>query len=208
MSTIEPSKEPTLTEAQRSGPSAAPHLEMAYVLFTDIVSYSTFPMDKQQQLLDQLQAVVRGTSAFTRAAEKNQLIRLPTGDGMALVFFGEPEAPILCAIDIAKALKSHPEIKLRMGIHTGPVYRIADINANMNVAGGGINIAQRVMDCGDAGHILVSGTAADVLGQVSGWGAMLHDLGNAEVKHGVCVHLYNLYSQEAGNSAQPKKLKK
>jgi len=180
---------------------------MAYVLFMDIVAYSTLPMDLQQQTLDRLQGVVRGTSAFTRAVTQDRLIRLPTGDGMALVFFAEPEAPIRCAIDVAKALKSHPDIKLRMGIHTGPVYRVADINANLNVSGGGINIAQRVMDCGDAGHILVSGAAAEVLGQVSAWCAMLHDLGIAEVKHGVCVHLFNLYNQEAGNSTQPNKLK-
>src|SRR5262249_22357111 len=164
------------------GQSTPSHLEMAYVLFMDIVAYSTLPMDLQQQRLDGLQAAVRGSSAFARAASQNQLIRLPTGDGMALVFFGEPEAPIRCAIDVAKTLRSHPDIKLRMGIHTGPVYRVADINANMNVAGGGINIAQRVMDCGDAGHIMVSGAAAEVLGQVSAWCAMLHDLGTAEIK--------------------------
>ena len=181
---------------------------MAYVLFTDIVAYSTLPMDLQQQTLDKLQEAVRGTPAFTRAVAQDRLIRLPTGDGMALVFFGEPEAPIQCALEIAKALQRHPDIKLRMGIHTGPVYRIADINANLNVSGGGINIAQRVMDCGDAGHILVSGAAAEVLGQVSAWCAMLHDLGTAEVKHGVCVHLYNFYSPEAGNPALPNKLKK
>ena len=190
------------------GQSTTPNLEMAYVLFMDIVAYSTLPMDLQQQSLDRLQAAVRGTSAFTRAVTQDRLIRLPTGDGMALVFFAEPEAPIRCAIDVAKALKSHPDIKLRMGIHTGPVYRVADINANLNVSGGGINIAQRVMDCGDAGHILVSAAAAEVLGQVTAWCAMLHDLGTAEVKHGVCVHLFNLYNQEAGNSAQPNKLKK
>ena len=164
------------------GPSTTPNLEMAYVLFMDIVAYSTLPMDLQQQSLDRPQGAARGTSAFARAAAQKQLIRLPTGDGMALVFFGEPEAPIRCAIDVAKALRSHPDIRLRMGIHTGPVYRVADVNANLNVAGGGINIAQRVMDCGDAGHILVSGAAAEVLGQVSAWCAMLHDLGTAEIK--------------------------
>ena len=126
---------------------------------------------------------------------------------MALVFFGSPEFPVECALAIGRALKQHPAIKLRMGIHTGPVYRVADINANRNVAGGGINMAQRVMDCGDAGHILVSKVVADVLGEVSTWSnIVLHDLGEVEVKHGVRVHIYNLYTDDAGNPELPTKL--
>jgi class 3 adenylate cyclase/tetratricopeptide (TPR) repeat protein len=179
---------------------------MAHVLFMDIVAYSALHMDRQQQLLHDLQEAVRNTSAFNRAQAEDQLIRLPTGDGMALVFFRDPEAPVRCALELTKILRDHAEIKLRMGIHTGPVYRVADINANRNVAGGGINIAQRVMDCGDAGHILVSSAEAEVLGQVSAWCSMLHDLGEVEVKHGVRIHLYSLHTTEAGNSELPKKI--
>ena len=185
---------------------STPCLEMAHVLFIDIVAYSTLHMDLQQQQLHELQTAVRNTEAFARAQADDQLIRLPTGDGMALVFFRDPEAPVRCALQLTKILRGHLDIKLRMGIHTGPVYRVADINANRNVAGGGINIAQRVMDCGDAGHILVSSAEAEVLGQVSAWCKMLHDLGEVEVKHGARIHLYNLYTEEGGNSVSPKKL--
>ncbi len=153
-----------------------------------------------------LQEAVRQTSEFARAEAVDELIRLPTGDGMALVFFGDAEAPVRCAVELGRSLRKQSALQLRMGIHTGPVYRVADINANRNVAGGGINIAQRVMDCGDAGHILVSSAEAEVLGQLSGWRPMLHYLGEVEVKHGVRLHLYNLYSNEAGNAALPKKV--
>jgi tetratricopeptide (TPR) repeat protein/class 3 adenylate cyclase len=173
----------------------------------DIVAYSTLPMDEQQKLLLQLQAVVRATSEFARAQASHQLIRLPTGDGMALVFFRDPEAAVRCALQLSRALHDHPEIKLRMGIHSGPVYRVADINANRNVSGGGINIAQRVMDCGDAGHILVSEEVAKVLQQLSGWKESFKDLGEIEVKHGVRVHLFNLYSEDAGNSEMPRRVR-
>jgi serine/threonine protein kinase/tetratricopeptide (TPR) repeat protein/TolB-like protein len=182
-------------------------LEMAHVLFTDIVAYSRLPMDQQQQVLLHLQEAVRGTKEFARAQARDQLIRLPTGDGMALVFLGDVEAPVRCALELHRILRRWPEIKMRMGIHTGPVYRVEDINAAHNVAGGGINIAQRVMDCGDAGHILISKSVADVLDQVSTWKTALHDLGEAEVKHGVRVHLYNLYTDEAGNRELPQKLR-
>src|SRR6202049_2112941 len=181
-------------------------LEMAHVLFMDIVGYSKLPMDHQEVALHTLQAVVSATPEFLRAQASEDMIRLPTGDGMALVFFGDAEAAARCALEVSRALKSHPEILLRMGLHNGPVYRVADINANQNVAGGGINIAQRVMDCGDAGHILASQSVADVLGQLSSWKDRLHDLGEAEVKHGVRVHLYNLYTVGAGNAELPQKL--
>jgi serine/threonine protein kinase/TolB-like protein len=187
-------------------PSAVPAMEFAHVLFMDIVGYSKLTMDEQQRELRQLQKLVRATAEFERAKAEDQLISLPTGDGMALAFFGEPEGPPRCAFELAKALGAHPEIKLRMGIHSGPVYRVADINAARNVAGGGINFAQRVMDCGDAGHILVSKAVADVLGQLSSWKGLLHDLGEVPVKHGVLVHIYNLYSPEAGNPAPPEKV--
>ncbi|MCA1641292.1 MAG: protein kinase [Acidobacteria bacterium] len=181
-------------------------VEIAHVLFTDIVGYSRLPMGEQGMLLRLLQEVVRGTREFQRAQAADQLIRLPTGDGMALVFFGNPVASAQCAVEISRALSAHPELKLRMGVHAGPIYRVSDINTNRNVAGGGINIAQRVMDYGDAGHILVSGTAAEVLGELGGWADKLHDLGEAEVKHGVRVRLFNLYSDEFGDPHVPQKL--
>jgi len=196
-----------MTEVRELTPAVTPSLEMANVLFLDIVAYSQLHMDQQQQAIQELQDAVRSTSEFARAQANDQLIRLPTGDGMALVFFRDPEAPVRCALDLTKILRAKPHIRLRMGIHAGPVYRIADINANRNVAGGGINIAQRVMDCGDSGHILLSKTMADVLRELSSWTKHLHDLGEAEVKHGVRVHLYNLCTEEAGNPELPKKLR-
>lgn len=194
------------TTDQRAAATSTRTLEMAHVLFTDIVAYSQLPMDTQEQVLCQLQDLVRGTTEYARAQSTGQLISLPTGDGMALVFFGDAEAPARCAFELSRGLRLQSGIQLRMGIHTGPVYRVADINANRNVAGGGINMAQRVMDCGDAGHILVSGAVADVLGQVSTWRQALHDLGDAEVKHGVRVRIYNLYTDEVGNASLPHKL--
>ncbi len=181
-------------------------LEVAHVLFMDIVAYSMLPMDEQIRLIDQLQKVVRDTAEFSRAQKRRQLLRLPTGDGMALVFFGDAEGAARCALEVGQALRSRPDLKLRMGIHTGPVRRVDDINANRNVAGGGINIAQRVMDCGDAGHILVSKSVADVLGPITSWNATLHDLGEVRVKHGVRVHLFNLYTCDAGNPNLPHKV--
>src|SRR5271167_4868573 len=180
-------------------------LTMGHVLFMDIVAYSKLPMDQQCRLLAMLQEAVRQNPTFLHAQQKNRLIRLPTGDGMALVFFEDPESPVRCAVELSHTLRGHPEIRLRMGIHTGPVYRVADINANQNVAGGGINMAQRVMDCGDAGHILVSQMVADMLGQLSEGDKSLHDLGEAEVKHGVRVHIFNLYTDDAGNPELPQK---
>ena len=189
----------------KSDQTLGPQLEVAHVLFMDIVSYSKLPMDQQQRVVKILQEAVRSTSDFRRAQEKEQLIRLPTGDGMALVFFGNPESAARCAMELSRLLKDKPEVPLRIGLHTGPVYRMADINANRNVSGGGINMAQRVMDCGDAGHILVSATAAEMLGQLSNWADSLHELGETEVKHGVKVHVWNLYNRDAGNAELPKK---
>lgn len=181
--------------------------ETAHVLFMDIVAYSKMLIDEQSACLQKLQAIVGKTDDFGRAQRTQQLIRLPTGDGIALVFFGDPEAPVRCALEISRALKECPEIQLRMGVHSGLVFRTSDINTNMNVAGGGINIAQRVMDCGDAGHILVSKRVADDLGQLARWASQLHDIGEAEVKHGVRVHLFNLYTDELGNPEIPAKLR-
>lgn len=181
-------------------------LEIAHVLFMDIVGYSKLPFDKQTEYLDRLQIIVRETSEFRRMQHSDDLIRLPTGDGMALVFFDDPEAPLRCAVEVSRALKAQPQLQLRMGIHSGPVYRIADINANSNVAGGGINIAQRVMDCGDAGHILLSKRVADDMSQLSRWAEYVHDLGEVEVKHGVRLHVFNFYLEEVGNPGQPEKV--
>ena len=189
-----------------SSSSSTHALEIAHVLFMDIVAYSQLRMDEQTRLIEVLQQIVRSTAEFGHAQKRRQLLRLPTGDGMALVFFGDAEAPVRCALEIGRALREQPDLKLRMGIHTGPVQRVEDINFSRNVAGGGINVAQRVMDCGDAGHILISKSVAEVLDQVSTWKTALHDLGEAKVKHGVLVHLYNLYTDEVGNQALPQKL--
>jgi class 3 adenylate cyclase len=182
-------------------------LEMAYVLFMDMVGYSTLPMDVQSRLIDQLQNIVRSTPQYLRAQHNDQLIALPTGDGMALVFFQDPIAPVQCAIEITRALQEQSGLNLRMGINMGPVYRIADINANRNVSGGGINLAQRVMDCGDAGHILLSKSVADLLAQLSEWSSWLQDLGEVEVKHGSRIHVVNLYMGQAGNPNVPSTLR-
>jgi tetratricopeptide (TPR) repeat protein len=188
-------------------PSPTPGLEMAHVLFMDIVSYSTLPVDHQQRVIHVLQEAVRSTPEFVRAQSEDHLLRLPTGDGMALVFFVDPEAPVRCALELSRSLRDHPDVKLRMGIHSGPVYRVADINANLNAAGGGINLAQRVMDCGDAGHILVSQAAADVLRQIGSWNESLHDLGEVEVKHGLRLHLFNFWMEAGGKREQPSRLR-
>jgi eukaryotic-like serine/threonine-protein kinase len=186
----------------------ASSLEMAYVLFMDIVGYSRMPTDVQRETLNRLQKCVRSGNEFRKALKQQRLISLPTGDGMALAFFTDPESCVRCAVETTRALKGQEAVPLRMGMHAGPVYRVADINANQNVAGEGINIAQRVMDCGDAGHILVSKSLADVLRQLTGWMGALQDLGEVSVKHGVKVHVYNLLVEGAGNSNKPEKFGK
>lgn len=183
-------------------------MRLAHVLFMDIVSYSVLPTDQQSKVLRSLQEIVRGTAEVTRAQAANQIISLATGDGMALVFFNDPMAPVQCALEISKALKGYPEIKLRMGVHSGPVNEIIDVNERANVAGSGINMAQRVMDSGDAGHILLSRRVAEDLAQYSSWQPFLHDLKEVEVKHGVRVHVFNLYTGEVGNAALPQKVRK
>ena len=181
--------------------------EIAHVLFVDIVAYSVQTIDRQTDSLNLLQRVVRETNEFQRNRGKEELISLPTGDGMALVFLRDPLSPVRCALEIAAALKTQPtEMSVRMGIHSGPVQRHADIREGVNVVGGGINIAQRVMDCGDAGHILLSRNVAEVLEQFSDWRESLRDLGVYEVKHGVKLELYNLTKGGLGNPAVPSKL--
>src|SRR5438309_330043 len=180
-------------------------LEIGHVLFIDIVGYSKLLLKQQSELLRELNEIVSGTNEFRQAESAGRLIRLPTGDGMALVFRTNGEAPAQCAMEIAQALKSHPAIQLRMGIHSGPVNEVVDVNQRANIAGAGINMAQRVMDCGDAGHILLSKHVAEDLEQDDRWRPLLHDLGTCEVKHGVRVSVTNLYSDEVGNPQLPKK---
>jgi class 3 adenylate cyclase len=181
-------------------------VEIAHVLFLDIVGYSLMSMDQQRRVVRSLQNRVRKTPDFLRSKANDELVTLPTGDGMALAFFGDPEAAARCALELGRACSENPAIKVRMGLHSGPVYRMADINSNSNLAGGGINLAQRVMDCGDAGHILVSSAVAEVLRQLGSWTDSLHDLGEAEVKHGLRLHLFNLYDRDFGNPEVPRKL--
>jgi TolB-like protein/class 3 adenylate cyclase len=183
-------------------------LEIAHVLFMDVVGYSKLLVNEQRELQQELSEIVRTTESFCSAEAAGRLVRLPVGDGMALVFFNSPEAPVQCAIEISKKLKNYPHIQLRMGIHSGPVNQIIDVNDRTNIAGAGINIAQRVMDCADAGHILLSKRVADDLAQSGAWQSQLHDLGECEVKHGVTVSVVNLYTDEVGNPELPQKLKK
>ena len=195
-------------ETQTRRTSSQDALEIAHILFTDLVGYSLLSMDDQKEQLGKLQAIVKASRQFIEAEAAGNIISLPTGDGMALAFFGDPTAPAKCALEIAAALKADPRLKLRMGVHSGPVYRVADMNANANVSGGGINMAQRVMDSGDAGHILLSSNVTEVLEQLRDWKDSLHDLGLQEVKHGVKIHLYNLCKDGLGNPAVPGRLAK
>jgi TolB-like protein/Tfp pilus assembly protein PilF len=181
--------------------------EIGHVLFIDIVGYSKLLINEQSEQLQELKEIVRGTEQFRLAEAEGKLLRLPTGDGGALVFRTTPEAPVLCAVEISRALKNHPDLRVRMGIHSGPVSEITDLNEQANIAGAGINIAQRVMDCGDAGHILLSKHVADDLEQYPRWRPYLHELGECEVKHGVRIGVVNFYRDEIGNPQVPKQLK-
>ena len=180
-------------------------LEIAHVLFTDIVGYSKLSINDQHAVVEELNRVVRASEQFQRAEAASRLIRIPTGDGMALAFYTNPEAPPQCAVEISRALKEHPRLQLRMGIHSGPVGGIVDVNEGANLAGAGLNIAHRVMDCGDAGHILLSKHVAEDLEQYDKWRPVLHDLGSCEVKHGVRVSVVNLYDDQFGNAKLPRK---
>jgi TolB-like protein/Flp pilus assembly protein TadD len=182
-------------------------LEIGHVLFIDIVGYSKLLITEQSERLQKLKEIVWGTEQFQLAQAEGKLLRLPTGDGGALVFRNHPEAPVLCAMEISRELKRHPELQVRMGIHSGPVNEITDLNAQANIAGAGINIAQRIMDCGDAGHMLLSQHVADDLEQYPRWRPYLHDLGECEVKHGVRIHAINLYTDELGSPSVPEKFK-
>jgi TolB-like protein/class 3 adenylate cyclase len=182
--------------------------EIAHILLMDVVGYSQLLGNEQAELLQQLNQIVRNTECFRRTEASRKLIRLPTGDGMALLFFHSPEEPVRCALEIAEELRSHPQIQLRIGIHSGPVNEITDVNDRSNITGAGINIAQRVMDCGDAGHILLSKHVADDLAQYEHWRPWLHDLGECEVKHGLRLHVFNLAKENIGNLQSPQKFKR
>ncbi len=181
--------------------------EIGHVLFIDIVGYSKLLINEQSEQIQTLRKIVRGAEQFRLAEAEGKLVRLPTGDGAALVFRTNVEAPALCALEISKELKNHPKLHVRMGIHSGPVNEVVDLNEQSNIAGAGINMAQRVMDCGDAGHILVSKRVADDLEQYRQWRSLLHELGEAEVKHGLRISLLNLYGEETGNPELPEKFR-
>src|SRR5438046_3310136 len=187
--------------------SADVKLEIGHVLFIDIVGYSKLLINEQSEQIQKLKEIVRATEQFRLAEAEGKLLRLPTGDGGALVFRNSPEAPVLCALEISKELKNHPKLHVRMGIHSGPVNEVTDLNEQANVAGAGINIAQLVMDCGDAGHILVSKRVADDLEHYSQWRALLHELGECEVRHGLRISLLKLYGEENGNPELPEKFR-
>src|SRR5438309_5943022 len=180
-------------------------LEIAHVLFIDIVGYSKLSINEQRAAVDELTQVVRSSDQYQKAEAGGRLIKIPTGDGMALVFYTSPEAPAQCALEISRILKAHPRLQLRMGVHSGPVSGVIDVNGHANLAGAGINMAQRVMGCGDAGHILLSKRVADDLGEYEHWRPLLHDLGTCEVKHGVRVSIVNLHADQVGNPQLPKK---
>jgi adenylate cyclase len=182
------------------------HLEIAHVLFLDVVGYSRLLVNEQREIVQRLNDIVRATPQFRQSSASGKLICIATGDGMALLFFQSPEEPVHCAMEIARALKSHPRIHLRMGVHSGPIDQLKDVNNQTNVAGVGINIAQRVMDCGDPDHILISKRVADDLAQDRVWQPLLHDLGEIEIKHGVKVGIVNLHSSEIGNPQAPEKI--
>ncbi|PYK37330.1 MAG: hypothetical protein DME49_12315 [Verrucomicrobia bacterium] len=184
---------------------SGPKVEIGHVLMLDVVEYSTLLITEQSRIMSELKRIVRSTARLQQAEADGKLVCVPTGDGMLLVFFNEPEAPIVCAMEISAAIKNHPEIRLRMGIHSGPVNQVLDVNERANVAGAGIDMAQRVMDCGDAGHILLSKRVADDLAPFPRWNPHLHDLGECEVKHGRKVSLVNFYTDTVGNPELPKK---
>src|SRR5436853_1729352 len=181
--------------------------EIAHVLFIDIVGYSKLSINDQHAAVEELNQIVRASEQSQRGEAATRLLKIPTGDGIALVFYTSPEAPVQCAVEISRALKEHPRLQLRMGIHSGPVSGVVDVNQRANLAGAGLNIAQRVMDCGDTGHILLSKHTAEDLEHYAHWKPWVHDLGEVEVKHGLRVTVTNFYSAQIGNPALPTKFK-
>src|SRR2546430_7934594 len=182
-------------------------LEIAHILFIDTVGYSKLSVNDQRALVDELTEIVRKSDQYQKDEAAGRLIKIPAGDGMALVFYTSPEAPAQCAVEISRLLKKHPRLQLRMGVHSGPVSGVIDVTGRANLAGAGLNMAQRVMACGDAGHILISKHVAEDLEEYDEWRPLLHELGECEVKHGVRISVANLYTEELGNRAIPEKLK-
>jgi TolB-like protein len=180
-------------------------LEIAHVLFIDIVGYSKLSINEQRSAVDELTQIVRATEQFQKAEASDRLIKIATGDGVALVFYTSPEAPVRCAVELSRALKDHPRLRVRMGIHSGPVSGVVDVTGRTNLAGAGLNLARRVMDCGDAGHILLSKHVAEDLSEFEEWRPLLHDLGTCEVKHGMQIDIVNLWSDDVGNPQLPQK---
>jgi TolB-like protein/class 3 adenylate cyclase len=182
-------------------------LEIAHVLFIDIVGYSKLSINEQNAVVDELTQIVRATEQFQKAEASERLIKIPSGDGMALIFYTSPEAPVRCAMELSRAMRDHPRLHLRMGIHSGPVSGVIDVTGRANFTGAGLNLAHRVMGCGDAGHTLLSKHVAEDLAEFEEWRPLLHDLGTCEVKHGVKLHVVNLYSDEVGRRELPTKLR-
>src|SRR6266566_2467340 len=200
---------PAQTEEDRSlEPKSDLKAEIAHLLLIDFVGYSKLLVNEQIEILQELNQIVRGTECFHAAEASGKLTRVPTGDGMALLFYRSPEEPVRCALEISKALQDQPRIQLRMGVHSGPVNQVKDVNDKTNIVGSGMNVAQRVLDCGDAGHILLSKHVTEDLAEYRHWQPYLHDLGECEVKHGLRLHLFNLYKNGFGNPQTPGKLKR
>ena len=195
--------------AQHTSGEPIPDLqfEIAHLLLIDVVGYSKLIVNEQIEVLQHLNRIVRASECFRSAEANDKLIRVPTGDGMALLFFRSPEEPVRCALEISKALQGHSQFQVRMGVHSGPVNRVTDVNDKTNIAGSGINVGQRVLDCGDAGHILLSAHIAEDLRQYRHWQSYLHDIGECEVKHGLRLHLFNLYKDNIGNPQVPEKFR-
>src|SRR6266481_512817 len=182
-------------------------LEIAHVLFIDIVAYSKMASDDQRAAIEKLNQIVQSTDEFRKEESENRLLKLATGDGMALIFYHSPEDPVECALEISRSIKEqHSNLRLRMGVNSGPVSGMVDVNGRANVAGAGINTAQRIMDCGDAGHILLSKRVAEDLDQFKHWRPHLYHIGECEVKHGEKIEIVNLFTAELGNSERPKRL--
>src|SRR5213595_3620302 len=201
--------EPPQTEEDRSvEPKSDLKLEVAHLLLIDFVGYSKLLVNEQIEVLQELNQIVRGTECFHAAEASGKLTKVPTGDGMALLFYHSPEEPVRCALEISKALQDYPRIQLRMGVHSGPVNRVKDVNDKTNIVGSGMNVAQRVLDSGDAGHILLSKHVTEDLAEYRHWQPYLHDLGECEVKHGLRLHLFNLYKDNLGNAQVPHKLRR
>ena len=191
-----------------SEPPSEVKLEIGHILFIDIVGYSKLLTNEQRERLQELNRIVRETGQFREAEAASKLIRIPTGDGMVLAFFTSPDAPVRCAVAISRGLSAATHLPLRMGIHSGPVELVEDVSDKPNLAGAGVNIAQRVMSCGDAGHILLSARAADDLTQYAEWKTQLHEVGEAKVKHGVRLRVVSLYGDGVGNAALPQILQR